>query len=66
MYYKVCLETCETKGSCCYKKHILIVALVILDVLLLEFVFVGAGFYQWGVRLLHIIAPIWVLQGALV
>ena len=39
---------------------------MILDVLLLEFVFVGAGFYQWGVRLLHIIAPIWVLQGALV
>lgn len=23
---------------------------MILDVLLLEFVFVGAGFYQWGVR----------------
>ena len=31
---------------------------MILDVFLLEFVFVGACFYQWRVRLLHIIAPI--------
>ena len=40
---------------------------MIVDVLLLEFVFVGACLTRVeGVKLLDIITPIWVLQGILV